>query len=444
MAQPPSYRQSDEPGKNCGTCQYFYKLSSSCRRYNYKVSSNMICRTWKAGMQKGAEMKEYFETLSKVDLAFHEGFIQKCAELGLDPEVMLKVAVLPPGYSDPMAPPGSVPGQTIPNPAYNPATAGARQVEQFAQSTPGVSRAARAGEQVRQGVPKALGAVKDFTQGLIGEKGVGKLQGVGQRALQGMGNAASKIRGWFPTAASRQAAQIANATKGIGAPAVSAGRQMLGGAGTLAGFGILADQMGQAQTYQGGMTSGKGFTGAAQPFGALADNKGVQRFYNAVGDNPYTTMATGANMMFRGGASIPERLGGAALAGSAAGAPIGKAVGKSLGQSESWNPKYRDMNMRTSGIAGGMGSNELTRLRKAEQSGKMTPEDQRMMTLVRQGIKSPAEAQQMAAGPKTPNAVAKPAVQTPSAPAVAPKAPCRPSSSCSPASATCSCSAWSA
>ena len=92
MPQPPSYRKADEPGKNCGTCTYFYPLASNCRRYNYKVSAGMVCRTWKAGMQKGASMKEYFENMSNIDLSFQEGFIQKCAELGLDPEAMMKVA----------------------------------------------------------------------------------------------------------------------------------------------------------------------------------------------------------------------------------------------------------------------------------------------------------------------------------------------------------------
>lgn len=57
-------------------------------------------------MQKGAEMKEYFETLSNTDLSFQEGFIKECVERGVDPEEMLKVAqfsITPsPGWTTPV------------------------------------------------------------------------------------------------------------------------------------------------------------------------------------------------------------------------------------------------------------------------------------------------------------------------------------------------------
>lgn len=95
MAKPPNYRQADTPGKSCETCDQYYKLASNCRRYNTKVGAHMVCRTWSGSLGKGANTMD-IEKLSDYDLAYLEGLVEKCAEIGVDPELLLeKKAIMP-------------------------------------------------------------------------------------------------------------------------------------------------------------------------------------------------------------------------------------------------------------------------------------------------------------------------------------------------------------
>ena len=74
---PPNYRKAEVPGRSCKTCEYYNGVMSSCRRYNVHVKPDMTCRMWGS-----KEMKA----------AYAKGFMDKCAEHGVDPAALIKLS----------------------------------------------------------------------------------------------------------------------------------------------------------------------------------------------------------------------------------------------------------------------------------------------------------------------------------------------------------------
>lgn len=104
---PPSYRQADKQGRNCGTCKYYSASGSVCKRYAYRVKPGYVCRTWKQGMNKLGSLMRLIDGevhvnviddlnvmerdhMNVLDRAYAEGFMKTCEDNGISPEGLVK------------------------------------------------------------------------------------------------------------------------------------------------------------------------------------------------------------------------------------------------------------------------------------------------------------------------------------------------------------------
>lgn len=85
MKFPPAYRKSDSEERRCSTCEYFSPVSGGCRKYNIIVQASAVCSQWEQRKTKVADAPLHF-----LDVEYMAGFAAKCAELGIDPETLVR------------------------------------------------------------------------------------------------------------------------------------------------------------------------------------------------------------------------------------------------------------------------------------------------------------------------------------------------------------------
>lgn len=53
---PPNYRDSDSPGEDCSTCEYFDEGTRMCSKYEYKVAPIKVCDSYEPKGEDQPEM----------------------------------------------------------------------------------------------------------------------------------------------------------------------------------------------------------------------------------------------------------------------------------------------------------------------------------------------------------------------------------------------------